>query len=36
MIGFAPNLVVSACATPAARTAVPAVARNVKPVFSAE
>ena len=36
MIGFAPNLVVSAWATPAARTAVPAVAMKVNPVFSGE
>ena len=36
MIGFGPNLVVKACAAPAARTAVPAVATNVTPVFRAE
>src|SRR5581483_7254449 len=33
---LAPILVVSACATPAQSTAVPAVARNVRPVFSAD
>ena len=36
MIGFAPNRVTSACATPAQRTADPAVAMNVSPVFSAD
>ena len=36
MIGFAPTFVTSACASPANRTALPAVATNVMPVFSAE
>ena len=36
VIGFAPNLVVSACATPAESTAVPAVARKVRPVLIGE
>ena len=35
MIGFALNLVTSACATPAQTTAEPAVAMNVNPVLSA-
>ena len=34
--GRGPKRVVSACATPATITTVPAVARNVTPVFSAE
>ena len=36
MIGFAPNRVTSACATPAQMTADPAVAMNVSPVLSAD
>jgi multidrug resistance protein len=35
-VGFAPKRVTSACATPAQRTADPAVAMNVRPVLSAD